>query len=137
MVTGPSKTLGYNEPFEFDSDYKTAEEEINLQLSMQEKLARAIDNEMNSKKSFKSRTTKDVTSIVTKELAIFEFESFYENLNSIPPSNVEPDVLFEDVEELLPKLDHIYMIRAWKFVLFKMIFQGRKYLIINKKRLSI
>jgi hypothetical protein len=41
---------------------------------MQEKLARAIDKEMNSKLSSKSRTTKDVTSIVKKELAIFEVE---------------------------------------------------------------
>jgi hypothetical protein len=38
-----------NEPFEFESDNKTAEVEINLQLSMQEKLTRAIDKEMNSK----------------------------------------------------------------------------------------
>jgi hypothetical protein len=120
MVTGPSKPLDNKEPFEFESDHKTAEVEINLQMSMQEKLARAIDKEMNSKKSSKSRTTKYVTSIVKKELTIFEvegkrganFEFFYENLNSLPPSNVEPDVIFEDVEELLPKLDHIYMIRA-------------------------
>jgi hypothetical protein len=32
--------------------YQTAEVEIDLQLSMQEKLARAIDKEMNSKKKF-------------------------------------------------------------------------------------
>jgi hypothetical protein len=38
-----------NEPFEFESDNNTAEVEINLQLSMQEKLTRAIDKEMNSK----------------------------------------------------------------------------------------
>jgi hypothetical protein len=65
---------------------------------MQEKLARAIDKEMNSKISFKSRTTKVVTSIVKKELAIFEvegkcganLESCYENLYTIPPSSVEP-----------------------------------------------
>jgi hypothetical protein len=46
------------------------EVEIYLQLSMQEKLARAIEEVMNSK----SGTTKAVTSIVKKELAIFEVE---------------------------------------------------------------
>jgi hypothetical protein len=66
MVNGLSKPIDHNEPFEFESDNKTAEVEINLLLSMQEKLARAIDKEMNSKISSKSRTTKDVTSIVKK-----------------------------------------------------------------------
>jgi hypothetical protein len=69
---------------------------------MQEKLARAIGKEMKSEISSKSRTTKDVTSIVRKELAIFEvkckrganLESCYENLNSIPPSSVEPERVF-------------------------------------------
>jgi hypothetical protein len=50
---------------------------------MQEKLARAIDKEMNSKTSSKSRTTKDVTSVVKKYLAIFEVEGKREtNLES-------------------------------------------------------
>jgi hypothetical protein len=69
---------------------------------MQEKLARAIDNEINSKISSKSRTTKDVTSIVKKELAFFEvkgkrganLENCYENLNAIPSSGVEPESIF-------------------------------------------
>jgi hypothetical protein len=71
---------------------------------MQDKLARAIDNEMNSnfKISSKSRPTKDVTSIVKKELTIFEvkskrvanLESYYENLNSIAPSSVEMEGIF-------------------------------------------
>jgi hypothetical protein len=69
---------------------------------MQEKLARAIDKEINSKISSKSRTTKDVMGIVKKELAIFEIEgkrganleSCYENLNSIPPRSVEPERVF-------------------------------------------
>jgi hypothetical protein len=72
MVTGVSKPLDHNEPFEFESDNETAEVKIDLQLSMQEKLARAIDKEINSNISSKSQTTKDVTSIVKKELAIFE-----------------------------------------------------------------
>jgi hypothetical protein len=57
---------------------------------------------MNPKISSKSRTTKDVTSIVKKELAIFEvegkrganLESCYENLKSIPPGSVEPVRVF-------------------------------------------
>jgi hypothetical protein len=75
------------------------EVEIDLQLSMQEKRARAIVKEINSKISSKSRTTKDVTSIVKNELAIFavegkRLESCYENLNDIPPSSVEPERFF-------------------------------------------
>jgi hypothetical protein len=31
MVTGPSKPLDHNEPFEFESDNKTAEVEIDLE----------------------------------------------------------------------------------------------------------
>jgi hypothetical protein len=85
-----------------ESENETAEVEIDLQLSMQEKLARAIDKEINSIISSKSRTTKDVTSIVEKELGFFEvkgkraanLESCYENLNSIPTSSVEPDGIF-------------------------------------------
>jgi hypothetical protein len=57
MVTGLSKPLDHNEPFEFESDNETAEVEIDLQLSMQENLGRAIDKEMNSKICSKSRTT--------------------------------------------------------------------------------
>jgi hypothetical protein len=72
MGTGLSKPLNHMEPFDFESDNDVAKVEIDLQVSMQEKLARAIDMEMNSKISPKSRTTKDVTSIVKKNLAIFE-----------------------------------------------------------------
>jgi hypothetical protein len=74
MVTSLSKPFDYNEPFEFESDNETAEIEIDLQSFMQEKLVRAIDKEINSKIIFKSRTTKDVTSIVKIDLAIFEVQ---------------------------------------------------------------
>jgi hypothetical protein len=77
MVTGLSKPIDQNEPFEFESDNETVEVEIDLQLSM---LARAINEEINSKICSKSRTTKDVTSIVKKELAFFEAEG--DNLES-------------------------------------------------------
>jgi hypothetical protein len=49
-----SKPLDHNDPFEFESGNKTAEVEIDLRLSMQEKLASAIDKEINSKISSKS-----------------------------------------------------------------------------------
>jgi hypothetical protein len=65
MVAGLSKP---------ESDKLTAEVENDLQLSMQEEFARAIDKEMNSKISSVSRTIKDVMGIVKKELAIFEIE---------------------------------------------------------------
>jgi hypothetical protein len=60
VIENLPKPLDRNEPFEFESDNETAEVEIDLQLSKQENLARAIDKEMNSKISSKSRTTKDV-----------------------------------------------------------------------------
>jgi hypothetical protein len=50
MITALSKPLDHNQPFEIEFDNKTAEVEINLQLSTQKKLARAIDKEINSKK---------------------------------------------------------------------------------------
>jgi hypothetical protein len=46
MVTGLSKPLDHNEPFEYESGNEIAEEEIDLQLSMQKKLAKAIDQGM-------------------------------------------------------------------------------------------
>jgi hypothetical protein len=109
MFTGRSYPLDHIKPIELETDNETAEVEIDLQLSMQEKLARAIDKDMNFKISSKSRATTDVTIIVKKELAFFEvkdkrganLESCYENLNSIPES-----IFCQDVEELLPKLDH-------------------------------
>jgi hypothetical protein len=67
-ITGLSKPIDPKEPFEFESDNEIVEVEIDLQQSMQEKLARANDKEINSKISSKSRTTPDVTSNVKKEL---------------------------------------------------------------------
>jgi hypothetical protein len=49
MVTGLSKPLDHNELFEFASDNETTGVEIDLKLSIQEKLARAIDKEINHK----------------------------------------------------------------------------------------
>jgi hypothetical protein len=50
--------------------------------------------------------------IVKKELAIFEvegkregnLESFYKNLNSIPPSSVEPDRIFSGCGRTVTKI---------------------------------
>jgi hypothetical protein len=53
MVTGLSKQLDHNEQFEFESDNETADVEIDLQLSMQEKLTTANNKEVNSKISSK------------------------------------------------------------------------------------
>jgi hypothetical protein len=54
MVTGLSKPLDHNEPFESESDNETAEVKIDLELSLQEKLARAIDKEITSQISSKN-----------------------------------------------------------------------------------
>jgi hypothetical protein len=91
-----------NESFEFKLNSETAGLEVHLQLFMKKKLARAINKEMNFKITFKSRTTKYVTSIVKTQLVIFEvkdkregnLEFCYENFNSIPPSSVEPERVF-------------------------------------------
>jgi hypothetical protein len=99
MVTGLSKPLDHNEPFELESD-ETAEVEIDLQLSMQEKLAFAIDKELNSKICSKSRTTKEVEVEGKREANL---ESCYENLNSIPPSSVEPGHVFSGCGRTIPK----------------------------------
>jgi hypothetical protein len=79
LVTGLSKPLDHNEPFEFESDNETAEVEIDLQLSMQEQLARAIEMEMKFQ----------ITSIVKKGKRGANLESCYEHLKSIPPSSVK------------------------------------------------
>jgi hypothetical protein len=50
---------------------ESAEIKFDLQLSMQEKLTRFIDKEMNSKVTSKSRTTTDVMGIVKKELVTY------------------------------------------------------------------
>jgi hypothetical protein len=58
---------------------------------------------------------------VKKELAIFEnkgkrganLESCYKNLNSILPSSVDPERFLSGCGRALPKLDHLYMMRAW------------------------
>jgi hypothetical protein len=85
---------------------------------MQDKLARATDKEMNSTISSKSRTMKDVTSIVKNELAIFEVEGKREaNLESQYHYHllawIHQNVFFQDVKELLPILDHLYMMTAY------------------------
>jgi hypothetical protein len=71
MVTGLSKPIDHNEPFEFKSDNKTAEVEINLQLSMQEKLARAFDKEMNSKKKIQITNNERCNKYCDKRISYF------------------------------------------------------------------
>jgi hypothetical protein len=66
MIIIMSKPLDRNESFEFESVNETAKEKVNLQLFMQERLAKATDpsdKEINSKISSKSGTTKGVASL--------------------------------------------------------------------------
>jgi hypothetical protein len=49
MATSLSNQLGRNESFESKQDNETVEKEVELQLSMQEKLTRVIGKEINSK----------------------------------------------------------------------------------------
>jgi hypothetical protein len=79
---------------------------------MQKKLVDGSDKETNSKISSKSGTTIDVTSIMKKDLAIFELEdkrgvnleSCYKNLNSIPPSSVDPERVFSGCRRTVTKI---------------------------------
>jgi hypothetical protein len=48
-ITGLSKPLDPNEPFEFESDNEIVEEEIDLQLSMQESQSHRQGNKFQNK----------------------------------------------------------------------------------------
>jgi hypothetical protein len=86
---------------------------------------------MNSQISSKSGTTKDITSVVKKELDFFEvegkrganLESCYENLNSIPPSSVEPERNFSRCGRTATKIRS--SLHDPSIDLFKKIFQDR------------
>jgi hypothetical protein len=106
VITVLSKLIDHNEPFEFESDNETAEVEIDLQLSMKEKLAIPIDKEINSKINSKSRTPKDVMGIVIKEL-----ESCYKNLNSILLGDGTRTCFFWMWKNSYQ--NNLYMMRAW------------------------
>jgi hypothetical protein len=72
-----------------------AAEEVKSPLSLQEKLDRAITDEINAKITSKTRTLKDITSVVKKELINFEIEGkrgpnlkkAYNDLSTIPPAS--------------------------------------------------
>jgi hypothetical protein len=96
-------------------------EEVKSPLSLQEKLDRAINDKINAKITSKTRTLKDITSVVKKELINFEIErkrepnleKAYNDLNTIPPASVEAERVFSDcdvfsliVEILELKSDH-------------------------------
>jgi hypothetical protein len=103
MVTGLSKSFDHKEPFEFESDNETAEVEIDLRLSMQEKLARAIDKEINSKTKFQVTNNERCNEYCEKELAIFEVEG-KRGANLIPPGSVEPERVFSGCERTVTKI---------------------------------
>ena len=68
-------------------------------MSLKEKLDRAINDEINAKISGKTRTMKDITSVLKMELINFEIEEkrgpnperCYNDLNSILPASVESE----------------------------------------------
>ena len=71
-------------------------------MSLQEKLDRAIDDKINAQMTVKTRTMKDITSVIKKELLHFEIEGkrapnleiCYQDLNSIPHASVESKRVF-------------------------------------------
>ena len=100
------------ESLDLEPGIETAEEEDEIQLTMQEKQAKAIDKEMNATISSKHRSLRDVTIIVKKELAIFEvegkrgvnLESCLICLNSISPTSVEPERVFSGFGKTVTKI---------------------------------
>lgn len=91
-----------------------ATEEVELPLSLQEKLDRAINDEINAKMKItpKTRTMKDITSVVKKELLNFEIDRkrgpnlarCYDDLNSIPPASVESERVFSGCGKIETKI---------------------------------
>jgi hypothetical protein len=89
----PSQDISSSES---DTEIEAAEE-VKSPLSLQEKLDRAITDEINAKITSKTQTSKDITSVVKKELIYFEIkgkrgpnlEKAYNDLNTIPPAIVE------------------------------------------------
>jgi hypothetical protein len=96
----PSKDISSSES---DTEIEAAEEVKSL-LSLQEKLDRAITDEITAKITSKTRNLKDITSVVKKELINFEIEGkrgpnlekAYNDLNTIPPASVEAERVFSD-----------------------------------------
>jgi hypothetical protein len=86
------------------SENISSSEPVKSPLSLQEKLDRAITDEINAKITPKTRTLKDITSVVKKELINLEIagkrgpnlEKAYNELNTIPPASVEAERVFSD-----------------------------------------
>jgi hypothetical protein len=77
MVTGLSRPLDHNVPFDFESDNETTKVEIDFELSKQEKLVRAIDKEMNSKISCKPHSFRTIEiNVLIKKIEICLSVSF-------------------------------------------------------------
>jgi hypothetical protein len=69
-------------------------EDISSPLSLQERVDRAITDKINAKTTTETRSLKDISSVVKKELMKFEIEGKqgpnlekdYNDLNTIPPT---------------------------------------------------
>lgn len=113
MITHLSKHRDSNLPSgsESESDADAAEN-VDRELTMKEKLNRAINKEVNSTFTPQSRTVKDVANVIKKELAIFEVEGnrgknlqrCYDSLLSIPPASVESERVFSGCGKLGTKI---------------------------------
>lgn len=86
----------------FIINIKSICKDLNSKAYSTKQLNYAINKDVNSAKALPTRTKKDLTSIIKKELLIFELESnrgknlemCYENLQSIPPTSVESERMF-------------------------------------------
>ena len=96
---------------ESEPDVEVADEDES-QLSLQEKLSRAISAEVNAKITPKKQTMKDITNVVKKELLNFEIEGkrgtnlerCHENLSSIPPASVESERIFSGCSHIVTEI---------------------------------
>ena len=101
MITSMSKLPEVYPTSESDSEGDIAE--VQLQLSLKERLDRALNKDASSAITQFAKTTKNKSNVIKKELAIFEVEGnwgknhldrCYDSLLSIPPTSVESERVF-------------------------------------------
>ena len=111
MVIKLSKLSENSNSSDSESENEVIEED-NCSMTLRERLENAIKTETISKITPKNRTSKNVTSIIKKEISIFEVEGSrganlercYNNLNSIPPASVESERVFSGCGHIVTKI---------------------------------
>lgn len=112
MIIDILKPRSSNLSSESDSDFENDVVINEMELSLEEKLDKAIHKEVNSTITPQIKTKNLLTNIIKKELAIFEIEGdrgknlerCYDSLNSIPPTSVESERVFSCCGKIATKI---------------------------------